>query len=49
MDNLPEHIQALIEMASLYFSDGALNTSADRLQQAADEVRSMTGNIANQK
>lgn len=35
---MPEHIKELIQLAEIYFEDGAPNTAADRLRQAADEM-----------
>ncbi|KIC38135.1 hypothetical protein RA27_20405 [Ruegeria sp. ANG-R] len=36
---MPEHIQALIDLAQIYFEDGAPITAADRLRSAADEMQ----------
>jgi hypothetical protein len=36
---MPEHILKLIELAKIYFQDGAPHTAADRLQSAADDMR----------
>ena len=39
MNDLPENIRELIEMAALYFGDGAPQAAADRLRKAADLVQ----------
>jgi hypothetical protein len=36
MNDLPKDIQELIQMAVLYFGDGAPQAAADRLRKAAD-------------
>lgn len=36
MNDLPENIQELVQMAALYFGDGAPQTAADRMRKAAD-------------
>lgn len=39
MNDLPENIQELIQMAAIYFGDGAPQTAANRLRKAADLVQ----------
>ena len=39
MDELPSNIQELVNLASMYFGDGAPQTAADRLHEAADLVQ----------
>lgn len=45
MNELPENVKELVQMASLYFGDGAPQTAADRLRAAADILQE----IANKK
>lgn len=39
MTDLPTNVKELIQMAAIYFGDGAPQTAADRLRKAADLVQ----------
>ena len=39
MTDFPKNIQELLQMAAIYFGDGAPQTAADRLRSAADLVQ----------